>query len=152
MLSAALVGLGALVATLGPMLLGLKFIGAAYLLWLGIKKWRNAGRMLAAGDTAKPASFLVETGLGLAMTLSNPLALVFYVALLPGVIDVSGISLGSYAILCSIVVAVMAAIVAAYGVMAELARKQFASSSSKARIDRTSGAMMAGAALLIATR
>ncbi len=152
MLTAALVGLGALVATLGPMLLGLKFIGAAYLLWLGIKKWRNAGRMLAAGDKAKPASFLVETGLGLAMTLSNPLALVFYVALLPGVIDVSGISLGSYAILCSIVVAVMAAIVAAYGVMAELARKQFASSSSKARIDRTSGAMMAAAALLIAAR
>lgn len=152
MLSAAVVGLSALVATLGPMLLGLKFLGAAYLLWLGIKKWRSAGRMLATGDKVKPASFLVETGLGLAMTLSNPLALVFYVALLPGVIDVAGIAPGSYAILCLIIVGVMAAIVVAYGAMAALARKQFASSKSKARIDRTSGAMMVGAALLIATR
>lgn len=108
--------------------------------------------MLAAGENAKPASFPVEIGLGLAMTLSNPMALVFYIALLPGVIDVSGIALGSYAILCSIIVGAMSAIVVAYGAMAELARKQFSSSSSKARIDRTSGAMMVGAALLIATR
>jgi threonine/homoserine/homoserine lactone efflux protein len=152
MLTAAIVGLTALVEVLGPIFVALKFLGAAYLVWLGVRKWKNAGRMLAAAERTKPVNFTVEVGLGLAMTLSNPIAIVFYMALLPGVIDVSGVTLGSYAILCLILTGVMIAVALGYGLVAEAARKLFSSSASKARIDRTSGAMMIGAGVLIATR
>ncbi|MBF9233155.1 LysE family translocator [Microvirga alba] len=152
MLTAAVVGLSALIEVLGPMFVALKFGGAAYLIWLGIKKWKNAGRVLAATEATKPLNFATEIGLGLAMTLSNPIAIVFYMALLPGVIDVSGITLASYAILCAIITAVMIAIALGYGLVAEIARKLFSSSMSKARIDRSAGAMMVGAGILIAGR
>ena len=100
----------------------LKFCGAAYLIWLGIKKWRYAGHMLSANEKANRANVMVEIGLGLAMTLSNPIAIVFYMALLPGVIDISGLTLNTYAVLCFIIIGVMTCVVFGYGIMAKLVR------------------------------
>ncbi|WP_141433921.1 LysE family translocator [Bacillus sp. 03113] len=152
MLTAAILGLTALVEILGPTFVALKFCGVAYLVWLGIKKWRNAGRVFAVNEETKPVNFAVEIGLGLAMTLSNPIAIVFYMALLPGVVDVSGVTLNSFVILCSIIIGVMTIIVVGYGIIAEVARKVFSSPNSKGKIDRVAGAMMIGAAILIVTR
>ncbi|MEO6503057.1 MAG: LysE family translocator [Jatrophihabitantaceae bacterium] len=155
LLSAAVIGLSGLVRAIGPFFVVLQYLGAAYLIWLGVKKWRRAGRLLetdAETDPAAPNSLVKEIGLGMAMTLSNPIALVFYVALLPGVIDVEDVTVQSYLILCAILVAVMAAVVLAYGLMAELARKLLAAADSKSRIDRISGVMFVLAGLLIALR
>jgi threonine/homoserine/homoserine lactone efflux protein len=151
LLSAAVIGLTGLVAALGPAFAVLRYLGAAYLIWLGIKKWRRAGRLLAAAATA-PTSLVREVGLGMAMTLSNPIALVFYVALLPGVIEVSDVSVQSYLILCTILVLVMAVVVLGYGLMAELARKLLSAADSKSRIDRISAVLFVLAGLLIALR
>lgn len=152
MLSAALIGLSALLAVLGPAFVTLKYAGAAYLAWLGIKKWREAGKALAAATDAPAASAGIEIGLGLAMTVTNPLAIAFYMALLPGVINVAGVTWSSYLILCAIIVSVMLAIVLAYGWLGELARKMFRSSRAKANLDRASGGMMVGVGIMLAAR
>ena len=152
MLTAAVIGLSALLAILGPAFVALKYLGAAYLVWLGIKKWRKAGAALAAETSAPPASMGIEIGLGLAMTVTNPLAIAFYMALLPGVINVSGITLSSYLILCAIIVGVMCAVVLGYGLVGEFARKMFRSSRAKTNVERASGAMMIGAGVMLATR
>ncbi len=151
LLSAAVIGLTGLVAALGPAFAVLRYLGAAYLIWLGIKKWRRAGRLLATAATA-PTSLVREVGLGMAMTLSNPIALVFYVALLPGVIEISDVSVQSYLILCTILVLVMAVVVLGYGLMAELARRLLSAADSKSRIDRISAVLFVLAGLLIALR
>ena len=152
LLSAAVIGLTGLVKAMGPFFAILQYLGAAYLIWLGIKKWRRAGRMLDTNATTAPTTLVREVGLGMAMTLSNPIALVFYVALLPGVIDVAGVTVQSYLILCAILVLVMAVVVLGYGLMAELARKLLSAADSKSRIDRISGVMFVLAGLLIALR
>ena len=152
LLTAAVIGLTGLVAALGPVFAVLRYAGAAYLIWLGIKKWRRAGRLLATGASPAPASLVREVGLGMAMTLSNPIALVFYVALLPGVIEVSDVTVQSYLILCAILVTVMAAVVLGYGLMAELARRMLSAADSKSRIDRISAVLFVLAGLLIALR
>ncbi|WP_211465110.1 LysE family translocator [Collimonas silvisoli] len=152
MLTAAVIGLSALLAILGPAFVALKYIGAAYLFWLGIKKWRKAGAALATETAAPAASLSIEIGLGLAMTVTNPLAIAFYMALLPGVINVSGVTLSSYLILCGIIVGVMCAVVLGYGLVGELARKMFRSSRAKANVERASGAMMIGVGVMLATR
>lgn len=151
LLSAAVIGLSGLVRAIGPFFVVLRYLGAAYLIWLGVKKWRKAGRLLETDATA-PNSLAREVGLGMALTLSNPIALVFYVALLPGVIDVEGVTVRSYLILCAILVTVMVAVVLGYGLMAELARKLLSATDSKSRIDRISGVMFVLAGLLVALR
>ncbi|MEO6922152.1 MAG: LysE family translocator [Collimonas sp.] len=152
MLSAAVIGLSALLAILGPAFVTLKYAGAAYLIWLGAKKWRKAGKALAGATETPAASAGVEIGLGLAMTITNPLAIAFYMALLPGVINVAGVTLSSYLILCAIIIGVMLAIVVAYGLLAELARKLFRSSRAKTSLERASGGMMVGVGIMLATR
>lgn len=152
MLSAAVAGLSALLATLGPMFIVLKLCGAAYLLWLGIKKWRNAGRVLDADTREGSGKPAVEIALGMAMTLSNPMAIVFFIALLPGAINLVEIAFATYFYLCGIVAGVMCVIVFGYGLAAEVARKLFSSRNATVHIDRTAAAMMIGAAGLIVVR
>jgi homoserine/homoserine lactone efflux protein len=78
----SMLGLGALLATSAEVFTILKWIGAAYLIWLGIKLWR-------AGDTldASPRTDTVSAGkmLGHAwlVTALNPKGITFFVAFLP---------------------------------------------------------------------
>jgi threonine/homoserine/homoserine lactone efflux protein len=78
----SMLGLGALLATSADVFTILKWIGAAYLIWLGIKLWR-------AGDTldASPRTDTVSAGkmLGHAwlVTALNPKGITFFVAFLP---------------------------------------------------------------------
>jgi len=152
MLSAAVIGLSALLAILGPAFVILKYAGAAYLLWLGFRKWRDAGKALATAADIPAADARIEIGLGLAMTVTNPLAIAFYMSLLPGVINVAGVTWSGYLILCAMIVSVMLAIVLAYGLLGELARKMFRSSRARANLDRASGGMMVGVGIMLATR
>lgn len=150
MLTAALVGLAALVQVLGPFLTSLKWVGAAYVLYLGIKKFVLAGKQLAVEANSKPIHLLTDVGVGLSLTLSNPLAIVFYLALLPGVIGPAGVGFSRYLLLVGMVIGVMFLVGLAYGLLAELARRLLTSEKSKTTVDRVSGLMLVGAALLVA--
>jgi threonine/homoserine/homoserine lactone efflux protein len=152
MLTAAVIGLAALLKVIGPFFWILKCLGAAYLVWLGIKKWRNAGRVVPGEDRARQASPLADIGLGLAMTLSNPIAIAFYVALLPGVVQLSGLTFANYAVLCMIIVGVMLAVVVGYGVIGQLISALFSSPRAKTQVDRASGSLMIGTGVWIALR
>jgi threonine/homoserine/homoserine lactone efflux protein len=151
MLTTAVLGLAMLLHVLGPAFGLLKWAGVGYLLYLGINKWRKAGQPLATTQASlgKPS---LEFGLGMAMTLSNPLALAFYMALLPNVIPLTGIGPGSYLLLCGIIIATMLLITLGYGLLAEASRAVFRSPRAKANIDRGSGCIMLGVALLLASR
>ncbi|WP_266157157.1 LysE family translocator [Dyella silvatica] len=152
MLTAAVIGLTALLKVIGPFFLLLKCLGAAYLVWLGIKKWRHAGHLPLANARARQDRSLTDIGLGLAMTLSNPIAIAFYVALLPGVVQVSGLTLSSYLLLCAILIGVMCAVVLGYGLIGRVVSTVFSSPRAKTHVDRASGSLMIGTGVLIALR
>src|ERR1700754_4263563 len=73
-------GLGALLAASETAFTVLKVIGAAYLIWLGIRTFRSAGTPMV--DTGAPAqrSFFLQ---GLLVGASNPKALLFFAAFFP---------------------------------------------------------------------
>lgn len=72
----------------------------AYLCWLAFKMWRKpAGE--AADDLPRRASPLSMFGAGMALTLGNPKIMVFYIALLPSLIDVSETGVREWAILAA---------------------------------------------------
>lgn len=83
---ASALGLGALMVTSEPLFLTVKYLGAAYLVWLGIRTWRAPAVPLQATDAATQNDG--ETGwqrfrTGFLVALSNPKALVFFGALFP---------------------------------------------------------------------
>lgn len=152
MLTAAIVGIAALVAALGPVFRVVQLVGAAYLLYLGIRKWRRARRAVAPTTGNERDSAWVQIALGLGMTLSNPIAIAFYTALLPGVVDIDEIDVDTYLVLAAILVAVMVVTVTAYGVAAEVARKLLTGSSAKVWMDRLAGTMFMAAGVWVAVR
>jgi homoserine/homoserine lactone efflux protein len=79
------IGFGALLAASESAFVVVKFVGAAYLVWLGIQKWRARPPPLAdeAGPTLRRGLFLQ----GLLVNLTNPKAIIFIGALVPQFID-----------------------------------------------------------------
>ena len=151
LLTLALLGLAVLVQALGPLFVVVKLGGAAYLVWLGIQTWRRAGRTLEG--TATPSrGLLADAALGLGMALANPIAVLFYVALLPSVIDVGGVTLGRGLTLGAIIVGAMGVIGGGYILLAHAARRLFTTPAAKRRIDRGAGAVLIGAGVAVAAR
>ena len=79
-------GIGALLAANAGLLVLLKWLGGAYLVWLGIQVWRSPA--LAQSRTeAKLTSGRSLFQAGLFSALSNPKGILFFVAFLPQFID-----------------------------------------------------------------
>lgn len=80
-LAIAALGLGAAIQVMGVWFVVLRYAGAAYLIWLGIKLFRSKGDLAVATERARPhGSFLLQ---GLVVIMSNPKMLVLFGALIP---------------------------------------------------------------------
>ena len=77
-------GLGALLAASDDAFSILRLLGAAYLVWLGVQKWRAVAAAPGAVAPAGRRSLFVQ---GLFVNLANPKAIVFIAALVPQFID-----------------------------------------------------------------
>jgi threonine/homoserine/homoserine lactone efflux protein len=82
----SMLGVGALLAASATIFTVLKWIGAAYLVWLGIKLWR-AGGALNAEPRTSAASAAKMLGHAWLVTALNPKSITFFVAFLPQFMD-----------------------------------------------------------------
>jgi threonine/homoserine/homoserine lactone efflux protein len=101
-MTAAITGLAALAAALGPAFLLIKIGAIGYLLYLAWGLWSAPITPLPAdAPSAAPSRAGIVTGL--AVALSNPKALVFFSAVVPSVLPLESLRLGDDAllILCS---------------------------------------------------
>lgn len=151
-LAAAVLGLAALAAALGSLFVVVRLAAAAYLVYLAWKLWTASGRIGEAVQIRETDSRfgLFLTGLG--MTLGNPKAMAFYLALLPTIVDLDRLSMLGFAELCVIIAAVLTLVLGGYVVLAHRARHLVGSVAGVRLINRTCGAAMAGAAVLVATK
>lgn len=82
----SMLGLGALLATSATLFTILKWVGAAYLIYLGIKLWRAGGTLDAAPRT-DAVSAVKMLGHAWLVTALNPKSITFFVAFLPAFLD-----------------------------------------------------------------
>ena len=85
----SMLGVGALLATSALVFTTLKWLGAAYLVWLGIKLFR-AGGTLDAKPRADAAPGWKMLGHAWLVTALNPKSITFFVAFLPQFLDAKG--------------------------------------------------------------
>lgn len=91
------IGLGALLATSEAAFGLVKLAGAAYLVWLGVQKWRTpflSKVELLSGERRR--SLFLQ---GLLVNLTNPKAIVFIGALVPSFIDTGAALLPQYLVI-----------------------------------------------------
>jgi threonine/homoserine/homoserine lactone efflux protein len=150
-LSFAVAGLSALAESFHVVFVAIKWAGVAYLLYLAWKMWfaEPAG---ADGELPESRSTLKMFFAGLTVTLGNPKIMMFYVALLPSIIDLNGVTLTGWLELVAAMLIVLAAVDIVWMTLAAKAR-QFLKSPRAVRIaNRISAGTMAGAAAAIAAR
>jgi threonine/homoserine/homoserine lactone efflux protein len=82
----SMLGIGALLATSATLFTVLKFAGAAYLIWLGIKLWRAGGSLNAQPKTDVTSTLKMVAHAWL-VTALNPKSITFFVAFLPQFLD-----------------------------------------------------------------
>ncbi|MFF4948742.1 LysE family translocator [Streptomyces chattanoogensis] len=81
-------GIGAVVERSILVFTVLKLVGAAYLVFLGVKAWRERGSLQAAVTEAGAAQSGLRTfGEGFAVGVTNPKTIVFFAAVLPQFVD-----------------------------------------------------------------
>jgi homoserine/homoserine lactone efflux protein len=80
-------GIGALLKTSLLWLAVMKWLGGAYLVWLGIQVWRSPPIGLEAGIAASPRAGWSLFRQGALSALTNPKGLLFFAAFLPQFID-----------------------------------------------------------------
>jgi threonine/homoserine/homoserine lactone efflux protein len=151
-LTFAILGLAAIAQAFHGVFLAIKYAGAAYLLYIAYKLWTAPVEALdTKAETAaeRPSRLLLG---GLALTLGNPKPIVFYLALLPTLLDLTQVTILGYAELVAATFAVLAVVFAIYIGLAARARRLFTSPKALRILNKSTGAVMAGAAAAIAAR
>jgi threonine/homoserine/homoserine lactone efflux protein len=149
-LSCAIFGLAALASLFQPVFQIVKYCGAAYLLFLAFRLWTDSGAPVAAEPVRGRGMQLF--GAALLLSMGNPKIMLFYLALMPTLIDLTQLSFVDMAELAAIVALVVSVVLAGYVVLASQARRMFTSPRAVQAVNRTAGVAMAGAAAAIVAR
>lgn len=150
-LTAVILGLAIVAKTFTTVFLVIKFVGAAYLVYIAYKLW-TAGLLSQSvtADTENRAgrSFLS----GLLVTLGNPKTMLFYIALAPSLLPLSAIGLFDYLLLIGLTFAVLMAVLIPYILLAAQARHLLKRPSALKLLNRGAAGILAGTAAYIAAR
>lgn len=148
LMTASALGLAALLATVPHGLTALRWIGASYLAWLGLKAlWEPVGDG-AAGEEVAPRCG-ARFGRGVLIALSNPKAILFFGAVLPQFIDPARPTLPQFALLAVTFTGLELLATGAVALAAHALAPSLRRPATARRINRTSGVVMLAAALLL---
>lgn len=101
----AVLGLSAIAQALGGLFLIIRYLGAAYLIWLGFTLFRTTGATRSGANRSAGAGGLLTSFLaGFFLTLGDIKAILFYVSLFPVFIEVSALRLADVLMVMSITI------------------------------------------------
>ena len=118
----------------------LRWIGAAYLVWLGIQAWRHAGERTRVPILCGRVHFWR----GLAVALTNPKSIAFFTAFLPQFVD-PALPVGrQLAVMCTVSVLMGGLTDSGYAIAAGLGRNYFMKAARAKFLGRLSGLTLIG--------
>jgi threonine/homoserine/homoserine lactone efflux protein len=148
----AALGLAALAQAYAGVFLAIKWVGVAYLVFLAWKMWTSPVDALQASADRKDISHGQLFISGLSLTLGNPKAIAFFMALLPAIVDLAQLSVAGFAEVALLIAIILPTVLLGYALFAHAARGVFRSPRAMKTLNRVSGTAIAGAAAAIAVR
>lgn len=140
----SMLGLGALLATSATLFTVLKWAGAAYLVYLGIKLWR-AGGTLEAQPRTDAVSAARMLGHAWLVTALNPKGITFFVAFLPAFIDPSADFLTQMLVFETTFLVLAFANALGYALVATRARRFVSDPRAIGTVNKVGGGLLIGA-------
>jgi len=147
-MTASMLGLGAVLATSAIVFIGMRWLGKAYLIYLGIKLWR-APASPTGFDTAPTATPLRMFAHAYAVTTLNPKGIIFFVAFVPEFLDASRAFLPQVAILVGTFVTMATLKSLGFALLASAARQQLKQPRVQRVVNKTGGSLLIGAGMFV---
>ncbi|SMY06626.1 LysE family translocator [Flavimaricola marinus] len=150
-MTASLAGLGALVLASATLFTAIKWLGALYLIWMGIGMIRSAGsaRLGTLEQVAAVAPSRVYAHAA-AVTALNPKSIVFFIAFVPQFLRPDAPLIPQFAILIATFVGLAALNALAYALVADRLRVQVRRPAVLHWMTRTGGAVLIAMGVLTA--
>jgi len=146
----AVFGLAALAQTLHGLFVAAKYAGVAYLMFIAFKLWTAPPADPSAAAERQRGSGRRLVGAGLSMTLGNPKTMMFFLAILPHVLDLNALDAAAFAELAAGMMAILSAAMWSYALLASRARRMIRDARRMRTVNRGSALVMAGAAGAVA--
>lgn len=147
----ALPGLVALAQTFEWVFLLLKYAGATYLVFLGIRMWRAAATQ-SAEPQASQARLSRSFFLGASIALGNPKAILFHASIMPLILNLNTMTLADGLLVVAVVISVNILTMGIYAAIAGRASGWFRTPRRMRLMNRFAGSAMIGTGALIAAR
>ncbi|MBB6411145.1 LysE family translocator [Mesorhizobium sangaii] len=147
----ALLGLVALAQTFEWVFLLLKYAGATYLVFLGIRMWRAAATQ-SDEPQASQARLSRSFFLGASIALGNPKAILFHASIMPLILNLNTMTLADGLLVVAVVVSVNILTMGIYAALAGRASGWFRTPRRMRLMNRFAGSAMIGTGALIAAR
>lgn len=147
-LSAVCLGLAYVAQAFGQVFMVIKFLGAAYLLYVAWALWRQGllpQDIEARGGADGGGAFLS----GLLVTLGNPKTMLFYVALVPTLLPLEAIGVDEYLVLIGLTTLLLQVALVPYIFLATRARLVLRRPAALKALTRGASGILAGTAAYI---
>ena len=145
----SMLGIGALLMASATVFTVLKWAGAAYLVWLGIKLFRAGGTLEAQAET-RPRSRVKMLAHAWLVTALNPKSITFFVAFLPQFLDPKLPLLPQMVVFEATFLVLAFANALGYALVAARARDVFRKPSAIRMFNRVGGGLLVGAGIATA--
>ncbi|MEM6384036.1 MAG: LysE family translocator [Pseudomonadota bacterium] len=144
----SLAGLGAIMAASATAFTVLKWVGAAYLIYLGVKMWRTQPQLsLSDEPSVSGRRMTVHTTI---VTALNPKGIAFFIAFLPHFLNPTAPAAPQLIVLGSTFVVLGVVNAAIYALLAAHLRSRITRPSTLRWANRAGGTMLLGAGLMTA--
>jgi len=147
----AILGLSVLAETMGSFFVLVKYLGGAYLVWLGITLWRSKSKAAEAKKNLE-SSLLSSFLTGLFITLGDQKAIFFYLGFFPAFIELSSLTFIDAGIIILIATLAIVSTKLGYALLAIKSSQLFKSAIADKRINMIAGTVIIGLGVFLVVR
>ncbi len=149
-------GLATIAENYGGLFTVIRFIGAAYLIYLGWKMWTEKVDTNFSANQKDPKSATKDWASGFTqgflISASNPKVILFYIAFLPTFIDLTVLNAEDIILLSALTFVALMAGLMLVAITASSVRKHLKTESALKKLNRTAGSIMIAAGVFLASK
>jgi len=141
----AVLGMSLLAETMGGFFAVFKYIGGAYLIWVGVGLLRAKPKLMLGKPG--PASYWVSLASGFLLTLGDLKAILFYASLFPLFVDLQAVTIVDLLAIAAVTVVTVGGVKVAYAGLAERIMARLKSVRVQRRSRQATGGVLVGAGI-----
>lgn len=153
-LTLAVLGLSVVAKAFSGVFIVIKILGALYLLYIAYGLWTSKGAFQTTENeqTKSKKSRLAGGYLyGLVVTLGNPKTIIFYMALIPNVLDLNQVGFLDWSILATITATILMITLLVYAFAASIAAGVLSSAKAMLRLNQAVAAIIGSVGIVVLT-